>query len=206
MNLKICRSEKFNSKIELILCGAWDMSTLILSSLTLSPSQLMGGGLPPCVSSYSLTGVAAALGVDGVCICKHGDLKNMVCICFLLTELNVSPRQNPGRLEGNSITDIWKTIYSPFGAQKPWRLTWSQGACLLDSAVLTADILKCDCVSSLGRAQASSNSCFLFYCKLLSQRIIISKVFLNKHFSLCSTGRPGEWMSDGSQVRSLPGW
>ena len=104
-----------------------------------------------CSACPTLPGVAAALGAERIPTRKHGDLRNVIFLYFLPTELDMSLRQNPGRLEGNSITDILETIYSPFGAQKFWRLRWHRGRpSLLHSGVLTANILEGDCRLSLG--------------------------------------------------------
>ena len=61
---------------------------------SLSPSQLMGAGVPPHMSSCSLTGNTAALGAERIPTCKCGDLRSVIFLYFLPTELNMSLRQN----------------------------------------------------------------------------------------------------------------
>lgn len=75
---------------------------------SLSPSQLMGEGVPPHVSSCSLTGNTAVLGAERIPSCKCGDLRSVIFLYFLPTELTMSLRQNLA---------VWREIQS----QTFWR-------------------------------------------------------------------------------------
>lgn len=172
------------------------------------PSQLMGAGVPPHVSSCSLTGNTAVLGAERIPTIKCGDLRSVIFLYFLPTELTMSLRQNLAvwrkfnhRHFGDHLLSFWGTkvleVKESSGGDIPFFIL---GSSLLMFWTVAADFSS----GNEPERQSFQQLCFYSVTSYYLKDYPCASI-LNKRVSLCFPGFPGGWTSVGFQARPFPG-
>ena len=151
---------------------------------------------------------SAALGAERIPTCKCGDLRSVLFLYFLPTELNMGLRQNLA---------VWRevqsqTFWRPFAVLLRHKSSGGWGVMggdlpsfILGSSLLMFWRVAADFLQEWARKAVFQQLLFLFCHKLLSHKITFVQVFLNKYFSLYFIGFPGGRRSVGFQVRPFLG-